>query len=165
MNKLFRLRPPGTELHQIKLYFILGMIVSVLFSLGFLLAYFNEVRFIHTQLAWAARTGTEYTGGGLSSFSELVKIRMILFPLYCAGFLIFVFFNYRYFWQESKSNYVMRRVKRSWELHLRCWAIPLTSMAVAAVSGLVLLLLYWLIYVGCAPKGLALAPTAFGWRV
>ena len=151
MNKLFRLRPPGTDLRQIKQYFILGMLVSVLFSMGFLLAYFQEVLAINAQLSLAARTGQVYTGPVLSSFSKLVHIRMILFPLFCAGFLIFVFFNYRYFWQESKNVYVMGRVQSPWELHLRCWAVPLAGMAAVALTGLVLYGLYGLIYVGCAP--------------
>lgn len=165
MNKLFRLRPPGAKQGQLKIYFILGMIVSVFFSMGFLPEYFNEVRDINRELTRSALMGTEYLGRELSLFSDLVNIKMVMFPLYCVGFLIFVFFNYRYFWQESKSVYVMGRVKSFWELHIRCWAMPLLGMAVVALTGFLIYWLYWRIYVGCAPEGfLSAQEAAFGWR-
>lgn len=165
MNKFSRYWPPGVELRQIKAYFIFGMIVSILFSMGFLLEYFGEVNQINRELTRALRMGTEYSGMSLSTFSELVNIKLVMFPLFIDGFLFFVILNYYSFWQGSKSVYVMRRVRSPWELHLRCWVLPLMGMAVVALTGFVIYWLYGLIYVSCAPEGFVTAQEiAFGWR-
>jgi len=55
--------------------------------------------------------------------------------------LIQVLPNYLYFTLESQSIYVMRRITNPWELHLRCWSLPLLGILIICVY---ILLSYWL---------------------
>ena len=73
--------------------------------------------------------------------------------------------NYRYFWQGSKSIYVMRRLKSRWEMHKRCWTLPLIGAAVMLLTAVVVYWLYCGIYFWCAPEGFIPAQVILlGWR-
>ena len=165
MNKRFLRRwPPGADSRQIGPYFIIGMVVAVLYSMGFLWDYMIYLRDIQENLTPMELADPNFREM-LPTFAELIDGRFLFFPLYVVGFLSFVFFNYRYFWQESKSVYVMRRVCSPWELHLRCWTVPLAGAAVIVLTAAGLYLLYLGIYFWCAPEDIIPAQEiAFGWR-
>ncbi len=90
----------------------------------------------------------------MPAFSRLV----LGFPL--LGFWVFflcmalqVARHYRYHTQGAMSIYLMKRLPDRWELHRRCWTVPvLASLGELALMGL-MVFLCWLLYRYATPEG------------
>ena len=106
------------------------------------------------QMNWSKRL-SRYTlpGMGLkwdASYFGLLFLAMLLIVLYT--FLreyqtaLRAFANYRSFFTETKSIYLMKRLKDKNELSRRCLAIPAAARGAALILFLLLLWLFVLIY-------------------
>ncbi len=61
--------------------------------------------------------------------------------------------HYRYHTRDSMSIYLMKRLPNRWELHRRCWTVPLlASLAELLLMGL-MIFLCWLLYRYTTPEG------------
>ena len=117
MDKLARYYPPGGSKAALDVALWLGSIVSFIVWFGFMLS---------APDTWQAPLEQV-----VPPFRELLHPWMLhAFGYLALLCLLFVPRNYSYFRIGSKSFYIMRRVRNPWELHIRCWAVPLLGVAV-----------------------------------
>jgi len=62
-----------------------------------------------------------------------------------------VIVHYQYHHRVSKSIYTMKRLPNRWELHRRCWSLPLCCFAAVLLTGFLLLLVYYAVYLLVTP--------------
>ena len=155
MNKLERFSPPGMELQGWKnfsLTVLLGCTAFSFFAFFYSLLDARSARFDPVTGALTERL--------FWHFESTLGISMKGFPIFAASMVAFVVLNYLYFFEGSKSIYTMARIKSPWELHIRCWTLPLCSAAALLLCRVVLTVLYFLIFILATPKGVPVP----GWR-
>lgn len=90
-------------------------------------------------------------GAQMEAFTRLVMGCDVGFSLLCVAMVLLGVYHYSYHSKGSKAIYLMRRLPRYWELHLRCLGLPVAG-AVGAMSMLGLLtMLFYLVYRFCTP--------------
>ena len=72
----------------------------------------------------------------------------LLFYMVMLGLMVY---HYLYYYQDSKSIYLMRRLPDRWEMHRRNVVLPLAAIVIGFLTEMVVLLLYYGIYVICTP--------------
>ncbi len=146
--------PAGWDWENLKFGLVMGYVSSPLTLLFYLGRY------------WEARQGLYVTVEREGKrFLELVPTRTIApfswlisgAPL--VGFWAFlglmalqVLRHYRYHTQGAMSIYLMKRLPDRWELHRRCWVIPLLSTLVELALMGVMVFLCWLLYRYATPE-------------
>jgi len=80
-------------------------------------------------------------------FNMIVAISLVI--LFC---LIAIASRYRYYHQDSKSIYLMRRLPDRAELHRSCLVQPLLRVALVLVVMAVLLLIFYTVYMNQVPE-------------
>lgn len=142
--------PPGMELKQEKKIFVIGMVLSSLFSF---LIFGIEFSDCLEKLYW--KNGAELTvipGAMMTNFTELFDNAMIGFEVVFGLMIAATVMHYCYHFLESKSIYTMRRLPHVWELHRRCLTLPFCGIVISKVTSFVILLICYGFYVGLTPK-------------
>ena len=142
--------PPGMELEQEKKIFIIGMILSSLFSF---LLFGIEFSDCLEKLYW--KNGAERSvipGAMMTNFVDLFGDAVIGFKIVVALMIAAAVMHYTYHFWESKSIYTMRRLPSVWELHRRCLTLPICGIVVSMVTAFAILLICYGFYVGMTPK-------------
>ena len=80
---------------------------------------------------------------GLDSFDGF-----LMFYIVMLGMLVY---HYFYYYQGSKSIYLMRRLPDRWEMHRRSITLPFAAIIVGVITQLALWCLYYGIYLVCTP--------------
>ena len=92
-------------------------------------------------------------GAVMPHFFELIDQGLNLFPLVGVFLAWEVFDCYRYHRKDTRSIYIMRRLPDKWELHRRCWGIPvLFSIGTLLVIGGILLLCFFVYLILTPPE-------------
>ena len=142
--------PPGMVLKQEKKIFVIGMILSSLFSF---LIFGIEFSDCLEKLYW--KNGAERTvipGAIMTNFVELFGEAFIGFKVVFALMIAAALMHYTYHFLESKSIYTMRRLPSVWELHRRCLTLPICGIIISLTTALLILLICYGFYVGLTPK-------------
>ena len=147
MERLDRFVPPGMNTFRIQIATVVAIVFSFLFSLGFLASYNQELAELKRQMEYPV-----YSGLTMTPFRDLIAFPMIVFHIAVLTPLLHIPGLYGYFYQESKSVYIMKRLNSPMELHLRCLVLPLLCMLLIAVIGAMMYWLYYLVYVTCTPE-------------
>ena len=143
-KRLSRYTLPGMGLNWDASYFgllFLAMVLIVLYT--FLREYQNALRELYIF-----RYGTQILrqGAVMPTLNTLLRHKFTVFWAYTALCALRAFANYRSFFTETKSIYLMKRLKDKNELSRRCLAIPAAACGVALILFLLLLWLFVLIY-------------------
>ena len=69
----------------------------------------------------------------------------------CCIVVCVLLFDYLYYYQGSKSIYLMRRLPNRWEMHRRSITLPFAAFVIAVMTEIALWLLYYGIYLVCTP--------------
>ena len=139
--------PPGMDTGKEQGFFITGMVCSLLYSISFFDAYWDEYRRLYT-------TGAEKIlrpERTISPFLEILGNRLMGYFILAACMFVAVAIRYAYYRQGSQSIYLMRRLPDSGLLHRTCWVRPLARMALAMLAALVSLAVFYGIYVFVTP--------------
>jgi len=143
-----RLVPPGFDYGQELRLLGGGIAGSVFFSLF----WFSALRDAWKELySWHLGVKTLIPGTVMRDFWEMVLPYMAGFALVALWELTFVLRHYHYHHEISKSIYLMRRLPNRWERHRRCWTLPLLCCAAVLLAGLVMLLIYYIVYLSFTP--------------
>ena len=164
-TKLERLAPPGMDVRR-ELLIYLGM--ALLFIACFSLPYFYDLQQALDDLyAWYGYgTKVLIKGSVMESFGSLMRHKFMAFWSYVCLCLGTGAGHYQMFRQESRSIYVMKRLKDPLELHRRCWALPLLAIAFGVVLMLVLTGIYKAVYLAKVPAVCLPASDEFDfWRL
>lgn len=101
----------------------------------------------------------------IPSIHSYLKITMTVFALYALLQLAYAVTNYMYYHRESKSVYVMKRVRDKWEIHRACWTVPLICALMMLLLLAILYGIFCLLYFHFTPEGHIPEQTiAFFWR-
>jgi len=146
---LARHAPLGLDLYMEKQIFHTGMVVSGLFSLGFLFRYskYWSRLYLYYETKKVLRTGAI-----MPDFVEVMGRYLLPFVVLALVMLICSVYHYRHHYRGSKSIYLMRRLPNRWELHRRCLTLPLAAAAICLLTAFALLLLYFAIYMLATPE-------------
>lgn len=147
MERLDRFSPPGMGAAGIRRWTIGAIVVSAFFSLIFLNNYLTELGELRRNMQYPV-----YAGVTMPYFRDLIVTPMAVFRLAPMVPLLFTPINYLYFYQESHSIYLMKRLKSNREIHIRCLVLPVIGAVLVIAAGCVVYGLYWLIYRYCTPE-------------
>lgn len=101
----------------------------------------------------------------MNNFDFYFRFVFFAFLIGAGAMLICAVFNYGYFYQGSKSIYVMRRLRSGKTLHLRCWTVPVWGLMILTAVLILLYTFFLWVYFACSPEGSIPAQTiAFFWR-
>ena len=150
-HKMFHVKhfPPGMDMEAEKLFFGLGMSGAFFYSWTFIWRYmqaraelylYSEGKYILLEQRVMAK------------FSDLLGNALLGFLLVAIGLLGFVIFHYAYFWQGSKSIYLMKRLPDKMEIHRQALTFPILALLVCMVTSFLLLVLYYGIYMIATPR-------------
>ena len=142
--------PVGMELKQEKTVFIVGMIMSSVFSFWVFGIVFSDCL---EKLYW--KNGAQRTvipGAMMTNFTEIIGEAFFGFKVVAALMIATAVIHYLYHFQESKSIYTMRRLPSVWELHRRCLTLPICGIVISMVTAFLILLICYGFYVGLTPK-------------
>ena len=93
----------------------------------------------------------------MPDFIDLVEHAFLGFFIAMLLALAFAFYHYAFHYQGSKSIYLMRRLPNRFELHRRCWTVPVAAALIIAAAMVLTFLFYFAIYLLATPEG-CLAP-------
>lgn len=151
MNKLqkflARFSPPGFSTDRFFSFLLGGGFVSLLASLGYFFEYSKRYYDIVDR-----ETGRIWPHQKMPPLDEMLF--QYGFETFAVACIAFVIANYLYFFQESKSIYTMRRLRSPWELHLRCWTLPVLGALLMLLCGWLVAALYALHYFTATPPEL-----------
>ena len=158
MRRIFRQRklekytPPGIEFaNQLKLCLI-GLSAAIGWSISYFAKYFTARSNLYT---YSPAGEVLREGAIMREFSVLLHDGwdsldgFLMFYIVMLGLLVY---HYLYYYQGSKSIYLMRRLPDKWELHRRCVVLPFAAILVGALTEIGLLLLYYGIYLVFTPQ-------------
>ena len=146
---LERYAPAGFPIMQEIKVFIWTLGISAIFSMGFLIRYFDA----RNELYDITITGQKVLNidAVMPHMSVLVGNAFIGFYLLSLLALAGAIYHYLFHSQGSKSIYLMRRLPNRWEFHKRCLTLPILAIVAGFLCALLLYLLYYLIYMCCTP--------------
>ena len=140
--------PPGMDTSKEQGFFITGMVLSLLYSITYLDAYWDEYRGLFQRSGAEKILRPERT---IIPFLEIVDKSLLGYLIVAACMLVPVAVRYAYYRQGSQSIYLMRRLPDSGLLHRTCWVRPLVRMGLSLLAMLVSLAVFFGIYVFVTP--------------
>lgn len=147
MEKLKRFAPPGMGISGVRVWTIGTIVVSTLFSMIFLMEYFEELNELKRNMEYPV-----FAGITMTPFADLIYSPMAVFRLSPMVPLLYTTAHYQYFYQDTKSIYIMKRLKSPWEMHIRCLVLPVLGAVLVVAAGCAVYWVYNLIYYACTPE-------------
>ncbi len=146
---LTRYVPPGVNFRVELKWLGTGLLLSFFYSLIFLINYSNH----YGSLFWY--NGTEKVlleGAAMPDFIEILGNSLVGFLILAICMTAVLLYHYAYYYQGSKSIYLMKRLPSRRELWRRCVIFPVLAVAVCLFFAFLLLLIYFEIYIAFTPK-------------
>lgn len=144
--------PPGIDFTKQLKFCLIGVSAAIGWSWSYLAKYMTARANLY-EYSMVGKVLKE--GVVIKTFSELVHEGLdsldgfLVFYIVMLGLLVY---HYLYYYQGSKSIYLMRRLPDRWELYRRCIALPFAGIAIGVVIEVGILLLYYGIYLVCTPQ-------------
>jgi len=164
-RKIDHMTPPGFEWKPVVNWSVVGMAVcSLISTFGFVSRYGHGWRSLlvnemvdrsvgpyWTGKRWEYRAASVYEkriaeGATLPSFSGMMESIMVPFVYLMVIILLLMILHYLYFYHESKSIYLMKRLPKRRELHRRSLALPLMLIGTCVVTVMLLTMIYFGLY-------------------
>jgi len=139
--------PPGYNTRQERAALYAGLIACAVFSAGFFFRLSDAVERLYQR-------GPEKLlrpDALAPDFPALLGRSLWLFAVLAVLMLLFAAMRYAYFYRDSRSVYLMRRLPDAWEMHRLCWREPLRRAVICLAAGIVLKLLYFGVYLLAVP--------------
>ncbi len=151
VEKWEKYTPPGIEFTKQMTICLTGISAAFGWSWSFLVKYLTA----RGELFERTMTGLVVRDGAMmQDFWNLVHEDMdsldgfLVFYLVMIGLMVYY---YLYYYQGSKSIYLMQRLPDRWEIHRRNVTLPLVAIVLGILTEIVVLLLYYAIYMMCTP--------------
>ena len=142
-----RYLPPGMSFRIQGMTLLAGLAVSFGYSLRFMFTYFEQYQYAFSIDRYPYPEGNP----AIDEFLTILGPALDGFYILAVVMLLFALWNWFYFYQESRSIYLMKRIRRR-ELYIRVLTLPvLTSVAVLGMAGIIFLM-YRGIYYGLTPE-------------
>ncbi len=148
---LSRHAPPGINLGSEKTAFFWGLGLSTCWSFSFLVSFSNAYSNLFEPKSFGSSETVLRDGAIMENFRKLLGSSLLGFAILAVVMLALVIYHYAYHRQGSKSIYLMRRLPKRFELHRRCWTLPIVSVLICAAAAFILLCIYYWIYMAITP--------------
>jgi hypothetical protein len=151
-TKLDRLCPPGETYTRVWSAFVTILILCFGIWWAGLFSLLGEVNNYKINVAQGFYSQWD-TAPSISTVSELLYLFLVASRFSVLILLCYAIPNYQYFRKDSKSVYLMKRVKDPMEIHRLCWSVPLMTAGAVLVVSVLLYGIFVLIYLNCVPAG------------
>ncbi|MBQ8279220.1 MAG: hypothetical protein IJZ23_05210 [Roseburia sp.] len=151
-EKFEKYTPPGIDcINQLKLC-LAGLSAAMGWSVSYIAKYLTA----RANLFEYSLTGQVLREGArIANFNQLIHDGLdsldgfLMFYIVMLGLLVYY---YLYYYQGSKSIYLMRRLPNRWEMYRRCIALPFAAIVTGVITEIALLALYYGIYLTFTPQ-------------
>ena len=143
--------PPGMSLWRERAAFWSLLAVAVWYSLRFFATFQWHLQNVQDRLETYEAWGVDMRVN-MTDLSDLLERKFTLFGVVILFCLIAIASRYRYYHQDSKSIYLMRRLPDRAEWHRSCLVQPLLRIALVLVVMTVLLLIFYAVYMNRVPE-------------
>lgn len=145
--KMDRYFPAGYDPSTEWKWALAGWILSIFWSMRFLINYADTIRTMHLAEEQGKRTSFV-----LMTFPRCIENCFIGFTIVIAFLLLVIVFHYRWHYNGSRSIYLMRRLPDRFELARRCLAFPVAAIIICLLTMVLLYFIYRTIYIYCTPE-------------
>lgn len=146
-RKIDHMTPPGFEWKPVVNWSVVGMAVcSLISTFGFLSRYGHGWRSLLVKYGVTDYKKVIAEGATLPAFSGMMESIMVPFVYLMVIILLLMILHYLYFYHESKSIYLMKRLPKRRELHRRSLALPLMLIGTCVVTVMLLTMIYFGLY-------------------
>ena len=151
MNKfLLKKSPPGTDASKEAAIFITGWIISFVFSIfDFLGRYVLQYNNLYVNISGETVLKTYVK---MPSFRSLISYSFYGYIILAFCCVCLIVFNYSQFFIGSKSIYLMKRLPKRNEIHIRACTLPILAILVIVISVFLIKMIYFAIYMIFTPK-------------
>ncbi len=143
MDKLEKIAPPGVNIKTELRAYIWCNVFAIVYSMGFIFKYLDAYDRLYIYSGYKKMLNT---AASMESFSSLIDSSFICFLIPVVAAVAYIVYHYIYYYQSSKSIYLMKRLPKRSELYKRCIVLPLMSILASAIVLLVVILIYYGIY-------------------
>lgn len=133
MKKKYFFSPPGEKVSVMAAILVSVALLCVIISS---IAMYSETAGFVTWKDWIDWIVP------LPRFVDVIRGRFAAFWIFAAACAFMALKNYRSFSAQSRSDYVMKRIKNSAEKHFMCLSVPVIGLAAGFLLVLVMILLY-----------------------
>jgi len=141
--------PPGIDVSTEVTWFIAGNVVATLRSMMFLLYYLGARGNLYERRASGL---VLIEGAMMQGFDSLTEGVFLSMEGVCIIALLMSIYHYFYHYQGSKMMYLMRRLPDKWDVHRRCWTLPIAGVVLMVAWMFVLKMIYYAVYILCTPS-------------
>ena len=142
--------PPGFPFSSELTYFTVGILCATLYSLRFVLDYWNARHALFRQNPLTGEWVLE-EGARIAPFSEILGSALTGFLILACSLLVFVVLHYQSHFHGSHSIYLMRRLPQRWEWFRRDITLPVAEAVICLLAAQLLKLLFLGIYYWATP--------------
>lgn len=129
--------------------YIAGVVIATLQSTMFFVNYGNATADLYT---YRLNKQVLIEGAIIKEFQYLLENVFLFSTLVCIATLLVTIFHYMYHYEGSKMMYLMKRLPDKWEVHRRCWTLPVAGAVLMVVWMQVLKMFYYAVYILCTPS-------------
>ncbi len=147
-NWLETYAPPGLDIAKERASWVLCMVASTCWCMRFVGRYW-DYRSRLFEIRGSRKILLE--GAKMPNFEFLTKDLFEVFGVVLIFCGLVIVYHYYYHYQGSKMMYLMRRLPNKWEVHIRCFTLPVIAGVVSIIYMLLLRLLFYAIYYWCTP--------------
>ncbi|MBQ7916896.1 MAG: hypothetical protein IJ315_08980 [Firmicutes bacterium] len=145
-----RYAPPGMKIGEGLTAFFIAYAGAIFISCFY---FFNLGEELRSLYEWNGGERVLIQGRMMKDFVEILDYHLGGFVLVGLVLIEAVIYQYLYFNAHgSKSLYVMKRLPNKWELHKRCWSLPVAGMILCGITAFVLMLLFFWAYMASTPE-------------
>lgn len=142
--------PMGICWEEVRNRIGLGLGGSGVWTLGVLIRYVQARNALFSTNLAGERVLIQ--GAKIAPFAILVQgMPLAAFGCYFAALLVLAGYYYLYHRMGSMSIYLMKRLPNHWELHRRCWTVPVLAALVGIALAGALIGVYYCVYRFCTP--------------
>lgn len=151
MNKFLNKKsPPGTDVTKEVRLFITGWIISFVFSLfdflgKYVLEYNNLFENVSGEIVFKTYVKMPY-------FRSLIRYSFYGYIILAFCAVCLIVFHYSQFFIGSKSIYLMKRLPKRNEIHIRACTLPIFAILIILISVFVIIMFYFAIYMIFTPN-------------
>ena len=141
--------PLGINLERDVCVYITAVVIATLQSLLFFINYANALDALY---AYRLDKKVLLEGAVIVEFPYLLEHVFLFGNIVCIVTLLGTIFYYMYHYDGSRMMYLMKRLPDKWEVHRRCWTLPVAGAVLMLAWMFVLKMIYFAIYVFCTPS-------------
>lgn len=137
----------GVEKHIKGFFALVGCATGC--TMFFFLQYANALEQLYT---YRAGKKVLIEGAMILSFEQITEGLFLMGYLESVAILLMSIYYYLYHHQGSKMMYLMKRLPDKWEVHRRCWTLPIAGAVLMAAWMMILKMIYYAIYILYTPS-------------